>query len=393
MPRYLRFGVGLLSLVLVTLLAGLLVAASLVPALTGWTRVALTSGSMAPSLLPGDVVVADPHVRHPVDPGTVLVFEDPNRPGLVTHRVIDARDDGSYRTKGDANPNPDSALVPQERVVAQGRLVVPMVGLPAVWDAQGHPERVIPALVLLAALIYASRYGMLDRYDPWQAAAAPRLRRRTRRRVALALLPVVFAAGIAGLAPQPSRGAHSASTANTNNYLATGSFCTPLTVTANADSYVHNGNKTANYGTATTARSAGGMEVERAFFRFSLPALGNCKFSSATLRLNGSSGATDGATRQVDVVQVAAEWAENTITWNNQPGVAGTASSVTAGSGVHSFNVSGQVSNMYAGTGQTSFRVSYLAESGGGGHRWYTTWTTRESSSNRPVVEIARVPA
>ena len=61
----------------------------------GWTSVVLTSGSVSPPLRIGDVVVASPHIGRRLGPGTVVVFADPARPGLVTHRIESINPDGS----------------------------------------------------------------------------------------------------------------------------------------------------------------------------------------------------------------------------------------------------------------------------------------------------------
>lgn len=106
--------------------------AAVVPA---WTPVVITSGSMAPSIRTGDVVVAADVARSDLDVGAVIVFGD--RSGaLTTHRIASVGDDGTYRTKGDANVVEDSAGVAPDHVVGRGRLLVPAVGWPLVWFGQ-----------------------------------------------------------------------------------------------------------------------------------------------------------------------------------------------------------------------------------------------------------------
>jgi signal peptidase len=69
----------------------------------------VTSGSMAPTLDPGDGFVAIPAaVADPVEEGDVVTFraEEVQGGGLTTHRVVEVTDRG-YVTKGDANPFTD----------------------------------------------------------------------------------------------------------------------------------------------------------------------------------------------------------------------------------------------------------------------------------------------
>jgi signal peptidase len=104
---------------------------STLPVLWGWHAYTVTSGSMAPLVEPGDVVVAAPvHAPARLKPGTVIVVRPFHAGGEpVTHRVITRLPDGTYRTKGDANPEPDARLSRPDQVVARARIVVPMAGL------------------------------------------------------------------------------------------------------------------------------------------------------------------------------------------------------------------------------------------------------------------------
>lgn len=113
-----------------------LVAWAAVPALTlGWEPVLITSGSMGPTISPGDLVLiaAAPDAAS-LAPGTVVTFNDPAVPGgLITHRIDGVREDGLYRTRGDANESPDPGALHPDDVVGVGRLLVPLVGLPVLW--------------------------------------------------------------------------------------------------------------------------------------------------------------------------------------------------------------------------------------------------------------------
>jgi signal peptidase len=97
--------VGVEAVVALTVLA--LVAGSVLgqPILLGYVE----TGSMSPTLEPGDGFVAVPaDVAGEVDRGDVVVFEaeELNGGGLTTHRVVGETDRG-FVTKGDANPFTD----------------------------------------------------------------------------------------------------------------------------------------------------------------------------------------------------------------------------------------------------------------------------------------------
>ena len=128
--------------------AGLLFWAN-TPMLWGWQPRLVLSGSMAPHLQAGDVVLTAPVVEpRAIPPGQVLAVLDPTLPaGSYLHRLVRHDPDGRLVTRGDANRTEDYPPVPGERVIGQLRAVVPMVGRPMVWLRGGNP---LPLLGLVA---------------------------------------------------------------------------------------------------------------------------------------------------------------------------------------------------------------------------------------------------
>lgn len=129
-----------------------LVAIAFLPALLGWQSTVIQTGSMGPHISPGDVVVASSFSPHmPVPIGGVVTFTGTAPDGSersVLHRVIDANDDGTFVTAGDANADPDSSPLHRDQITGLARLLVPFIGLPSLWLATGN----IGALLLWAAL-------------------------------------------------------------------------------------------------------------------------------------------------------------------------------------------------------------------------------------------------
>lgn len=167
-----RFYLGLAGL-LVSLTVVWLTLFALVPALGwNWSSVVITSGSMTPSVAPGDVIVAAPHDGHGLGPGTVVVFHDAARPVLVTHRIVSVNEDGTYQTKGDANGVSDSTPLTPEQVVGVGKILIPLVGLPALWAwTDAWASFGVWAVVMILA-VWSARFALLDKYDPWPAGRA-----------------------------------------------------------------------------------------------------------------------------------------------------------------------------------------------------------------------------
>src|SRR4051812_18252163 len=81
-----------------------LMAWAVMPLAIGWHADVILTGSMAPGVRPGDVVVSAPVEPADVSPGQVILFRDPSdKDKLLTHRVVRRQDGGSFITKGDAN--------------------------------------------------------------------------------------------------------------------------------------------------------------------------------------------------------------------------------------------------------------------------------------------------
>lgn len=128
--------VASLYVYLLVALAGVAIA---LPMIVGMSAFVISSGSMSPALSVGDVVVASEPTIGSVAPGSVVVFENPVDPDTwVTHRIVGSNADGSFISRGDANLQVDSTPVDMGQIVGIGRVVVPHIGLPAHWLAQGR---------------------------------------------------------------------------------------------------------------------------------------------------------------------------------------------------------------------------------------------------------------
>ena len=114
------------TILLVILLAMALVAA--VAPLFGWRLDVVQSGSMAPAIGVGDLVVTSPVPPKDIHPGDVVSFHSANGV-LVCHRVVSMdQANGTLCTKGDANQHQDLSPVPFQDVVGKVAFSVPVLG-------------------------------------------------------------------------------------------------------------------------------------------------------------------------------------------------------------------------------------------------------------------------
>ncbi|MDR2381453.1 MAG: signal peptidase I [Bifidobacteriaceae bacterium] len=143
-----RFARGLMSVcgtTIVLALAALAVALALVPKVVGGAALTVLTGSMQPSLAPGDMIVVAgvDDAASEIAVGDVVTFMPyPDDPTLVTHRVVgksvSAQDGVSFITQGDANSAEDDPIGAHQ---IRGRFLyaVPYVGYVTTWFSAKAP--------------------------------------------------------------------------------------------------------------------------------------------------------------------------------------------------------------------------------------------------------------
>jgi signal peptidase I len=113
--------------------------------LMGWRFQPIETGSMAPRYPAGSLAVVLPIDPAAVEPGSTIVFADPQDASrLVAHRAIRQLpgDPPSWRTRGDANPGEDPFPVPARAI--QGHVAWAIPGLGAlVMTMRGWPAAVL----------------------------------------------------------------------------------------------------------------------------------------------------------------------------------------------------------------------------------------------------------
>jgi signal peptidase len=98
----------------------------------GWQVDTVYGGSMEPAIKLGSLAVIRPVEPETVSEGDIITFAPPTDTRItVTHRVtqvIDGEQGLVFRTKGDANEEPDAYTVPAENVVGRVWISVPYAG-------------------------------------------------------------------------------------------------------------------------------------------------------------------------------------------------------------------------------------------------------------------------
>jgi len=97
------------------------------------------SGSMSPAINAGDVILISKTNPREIKEGDIITFREGNT--FITHRVIEIINN-SFRTKGDANEDPDMKIIKTEQVVGKVIFVIPFLGY------LGYFVRTLPGFLL-----------------------------------------------------------------------------------------------------------------------------------------------------------------------------------------------------------------------------------------------------
>ncbi len=121
--------------------------------------VAVESNSMVPTFYKGDLLILQGVPSGELGVGDVIVFTPPNRPAIV-HRIIRVNEDGTFQTKGDANPKqlPFESQIYPSQIHGKEILIIPYLG----WVKIGLMEFILPNIVwgvLVVAIAYISSIG------------------------------------------------------------------------------------------------------------------------------------------------------------------------------------------------------------------------------------------
>lgn len=159
-----RIGLGVL---LLALLGSAIAGASLYQ--QGYRAFVVRTGSMAPAIPAGDLVIDRP-LSGNLRAGDVITFQvSPTE--LVTHRVTSTGPEG-IRTKGDANTDPDVWTVPKRRIVGVVDAHVPNAGYLVVFMQQPTGAAALMTLGVAFLLLW----GLFFPPAPAANAAATRSR-------------------------------------------------------------------------------------------------------------------------------------------------------------------------------------------------------------------------
>lgn len=95
-----------------------------------WRLDVVFSGSMAPELKVGSVAITRPVESQDIRVGDIITFYSPLDGELTSHRVVGVEEGSSlyFQTKGDANGDADSFVVPAENVVGKVWFHLPYFG-------------------------------------------------------------------------------------------------------------------------------------------------------------------------------------------------------------------------------------------------------------------------
>lgn len=101
----------------------------------GYRAYVIHTGSMNPTLVPGDLIIDRPAATHHLQPGDIITFRHSAGPDLVTHRITSVAATGIH-TKGDGNRTADVWTIAPHMVRGVEQTRLPLMGYLAVYFKQ-----------------------------------------------------------------------------------------------------------------------------------------------------------------------------------------------------------------------------------------------------------------
>ncbi|MBI4173669.1 MAG: signal peptidase I [Candidatus Aenigmarchaeota archaeon] len=128
--------------------------------------VAVQSGSMVPAFYKGDLLILEGMKGREgsLQAGDVIVFSPPGREVPVVHRIIALNPDGTFQTKGDANPTqlPFEKGISADQIHGRSIITIPYLGWVKIAAVDAYFYAV--ANPMLAAIALA---GLLLAFFAW----------------------------------------------------------------------------------------------------------------------------------------------------------------------------------------------------------------------------------
>lgn len=117
------------------------------PGAFGLSPLIVATGSMSGTIEAGDMVIIQAQQEYKT--GDIVTFLTEGDSVPTTHRIIGITEEGTFRTKGDANNAADKAPVPQENILGEVVFVVPGIGMFFQWIATGGGWIFLVAIILI----------------------------------------------------------------------------------------------------------------------------------------------------------------------------------------------------------------------------------------------------
>lgn len=125
------------------------------------------SGSMAPAMPAGSLIVFRPADLDDVLNGEIIVFKERQSSAIISHRAVEkVFEDGSFyvKTQGDKNGRPDNELVASDNLMGKAALVIPRAGYILAYTKTTTGTLVLSfALAFLVMLIIVDKVRAKER--------------------------------------------------------------------------------------------------------------------------------------------------------------------------------------------------------------------------------------
>lgn len=185
------------------------------------------SGSMAPEIPTGSIVIVANVNRNKIQKNDIINFNSPTGNGInVTHRVVEIitqANSVSYKTKGDANDSTDIDIINSEKVLGKVVLIIPFLG--KLYKIIKEPLGFIGIIIVPALFIIISEFINIKKLI--EAEAIRKYEQKSKKSISTGLLIFIIGFSVFSLNFTKTSSYYSSGKVLEQNSFSTGCWTKP----------------------------------------------------------------------------------------------------------------------------------------------------------------------
>ena len=137
------------------------------PSVGGYSMYIVQTPSMAPTIIPGDLVIVKNTNPEDIKKGDIITFKGAEQGYLFTHRVYDVKkyNNIEFVTKGDGNETVDPSIASSNQVVGKLSFTIPYIGYVITYMQDNWPLILMLIIGITILIMLLKKYFNLSKTE------------------------------------------------------------------------------------------------------------------------------------------------------------------------------------------------------------------------------------